>query len=117
MKSSTLRQNPYEHYASLSQVVKQDQPDLYQPQIQAEPDSRDLAQELNESNRLHRIQRLNQSYLQGLNQLHPRPNPSPSTAPKSHMIEQEMETTPPKSFQASALSTQRAKKQHCIKPS
>ena len=109
MKPSTLLQSTYQHYASLSQVVKQEQPDTYQRQESDSVESKDLAQELNESSRLQRIRLLNQSYLAGLNQLNPRPQP-PSASAESEQREYETEIVPPKSFQNTALSAQRAKK-------
>ena len=109
MKPSTLRQGTYQHYASLSQVVKQEQPDTYQRQESHSAESKDLAQELNESSRLQRIRLLNQSYLAGLNQLNPRPQP-PSVNTELNQSGYETEIVPPKSFQNTTLSTQRAKK-------
>ena len=109
MKPSTLRQGSYQHYASLSQVVKQEHPDTYQRQETPSTESNDLVQELNELSRLQRIQLLNQSYLAGLNQLHPRP-PSPSSTPNSDQSRGEAEAIQPKNFHSTSLSAQRAKK-------
>jgi hypothetical protein len=113
MKPSTLRQGTYQHHASLSQTVKHEHPDTYQPQESPKVEANDLVQELNESSRLRRIRSLNQSYLEGLNQFNSRSHPSLSNSestPSDSKIDVEVETTPPKSFQSTSLSNQRVKK-------
>ena len=109
MKSTDHPRTTYQHYASLSGSAHQVQPDTYQPQHSSSSSTPDLMQELNESSRLRRLHQLNQSYLQGLDQLQNRPDPSESII-TSNSESQPTHITPPRSFNQSLLSSQRAKK-------